>query len=103
MNLKYKLKNEVNKFFKNTNAINYQHTENYFNDFEKEILLPYKQSTQGPFITKGYINNDSLMDVFIGGSKGSSGKVYINNGEKLVYKSNKVFTDDSNYEDMESL
>ena len=97
------LKNEVNKFFKNTNAINYQHTENYFNDFEKEILLPYKQSTQGPFITKGYINNDSLMDVFIGGSKGSSGKVYINNGEKLVYKSNKVFTDDSNYEDMESL
>lgn len=94
---------ELNKVFEHVNAINYQHAENSFNDFEKEILLPYKQSTQGPFISKGYINNDSLMDVFIGGSNGNSGKVYINNGEKLVYKSNKVFTDDSNYEDMESL
>ena len=93
----------LNKVFEHVNAINYQHAENSFNDFEKEILLPYKQSTQGPFISKGYINNDSLMDVFIGGSNGNSGKVYINNGEKLVYKSNKVFTDDSNYEDMESL
>ena len=95
--------NKKNKVFEKTNAIDYNHIENYFNDFEKEILLPYKQSTLGPFISKGYINNDNLMDVFIGGSKGNSGKIYINSGKELIHKPNKVFLDDSNYEDMESL
>ena len=91
------------KVFEKTNIIDYNHNENYFNDFEKEILLPYKQSTLGPFITKGYINNDSLMDIYIGGSKGTSGKIYLNTGKKFVYKPSKVFINDSNYEDMESL
>ena len=96
--------NSINtKVFEKTNIIDYNHNENYFNDFEKEILLPYKQSTLGPFITKGYINNDSLMDLYIGGSKGNSGKIYLNTGKKFVYKPSKVFIDDSNYEDMESI
>ncbi|MDB2321930.1 VCBS repeat-containing protein [Flavobacteriaceae bacterium] len=98
-----KLDNEKIKVFKQTNVIDYNHKENYFNDFEKEILLPYKQSTLGPFITKGDINGDSLMDLYIGGSKGNSGKIYLNTGKKFVYKPSKVFIDDSNYEDMESI
>ena len=98
-----KLENEKTKVFEQTNAINYMHKENYFNDFEKEILLPYKQSTLGPFITKGDINGDSLMDIYIGGSKGSSGRIYLNTGENFIYKASKLFLNDSNYEDMESL
>jgi hypothetical protein len=98
-----KLYNEKAKIFEQTNAIDYNHKENYFNDFEKEILLPYKQSTLGPFITKGDINGDSLMDIYIGGSKGTSGRIYLNTGENFIYKASKVFLNDSNYEDMESL
>ncbi|MDG1681835.1 MAG: VCBS repeat-containing protein [Flavobacteriaceae bacterium] len=98
-----KLYDEKTKVFEQTNAIDYNHKENYFNDFEKEILLPYKQSTLGPFMTKGDINGDSLMDIYIGGSKGTSGRIYLNTGENLIYKPIKVFLNDSNYEDMESL
>ena len=97
------LDTEKTRVFEQTNAIDFNHDENYFNDFEKEILLPYKQSTLGPFISKGYINGDSLMDIYIGGSKGTSGKMYLNNGENFVYKPSKIFLNDSNYEDMESL
>ena len=43
------------------------------------------------------------MDIYIGGSKGNSGKIYLNTGKKFVYKPSKVFIDDSNYEDMESI
>ena len=43
------------------------------------------------------------MDIYIGGSKGTSGKMYLNNGENFVYKPSKIFLNDSNYEDMESL
>ena len=97
------LDSEKTKVFEQGNFINYNHYENYFNDFEKEILLPYKQSTLGPFVSKGFINSDSLMDIYIGGSKGNSGKIYLNKGKKFVHKPNKIFLNDSNYEDMESL
>jgi hypothetical protein len=43
------------------------------------------------------------MDIYIGGSKGTSGRIYLNTGENLIYKPSKVFLNDSNYEDMESL
>ena len=50
-----------------SNQLNYTNIENEFNDFEKEILLPFKQSTLGPSITSGDVNNDNLEDIFIGG------------------------------------
>jgi hypothetical protein len=34
-------------FQKKDSGIKYSHTENYYNDFSTEILLPYKQSTLG--------------------------------------------------------
>lgn len=58
-------------------GINYRHSENEFNDFEKEVLLPYKQSTLGPFMSKGDANGDGLKDMYIGGASGQKGKLYI--------------------------
>ena len=55
----------------------YRHIENRFSDFEIETLLPHKLSTEGPFMAKGDLNNDGLMDLWIGGSAGQSGSVYV--------------------------
>lgn len=84
--------------------IEFVHKENSYDDFEKEVLLPYKQSTQGPFISKGDINGDSLDDFYIGGASGQSGVLYVQkeNGKFRIEKV-KAFVEDKNYEDMESI
>jgi len=63
--------------------INYIHSENEFNDWDREILIPYALSSQGPIITVGDINNDQLDDVFIGGSSGNLSQIMCqtSNGE----------------------
>ena len=47
-------KRRVKQIFSKINDfIEYAHNENEFDDFSTEILLPYKQSTLGPFISTG--------------------------------------------------
>jgi enediyne biosynthesis protein E4 len=59
------------------NTLDYKHVENDFVDFRKQILLPQMLSTQGPRIAKGDVNSDGLEDVFIGGARGSAGKLFL--------------------------
>ena len=53
------------------------HHENEYNDFEREKLLLFKLSTQGPAMTVGDINNDGLEDFWIGGARGQSGAIFL--------------------------
>lgn len=55
----------------------FQHMENNFDDFEKQVLLPHKMSTMGPFMAKGDANGDGLEDVFIGGAAGQAGSIFL--------------------------
>ncbi|MEX0274436.1 MAG: CRTAC1 family protein, partial [Flavobacteriaceae bacterium] len=65
---------ESASYFKNLGpsplGISFEHRENAYDDFENEILLPYKQSTQGPYIAKADVKVDSLEDLYIGGASG---------------------------------
>ncbi len=60
-------------------GIDFKHEENEFDDFEKEILLPQRQTAFGPAIETGDINNDGLDDLYIGGAKGQAGALYVQN------------------------
>ena len=88
----------------NSYGIDFVHSENDYNDFTKENLLPHKQSCLGPFASVGDVNNDQLDDVFIGGASNQSGKIYIQNklGQFSELKTN-VFNQDKLCEDMGSL
>ena len=83
-------------------GLDFVHRENYYDDFEKEILLPYKQSCQGPFITKGDINKDGLEDLFVGGASGQAPALYLNKGTGFQNITSRDLENDSAYEDMEA-
>ena len=61
----------------NQSGIDFVHRENPFNDYAKEVLLPHSQSKLGPFIAVGDVNGDGFQDFFVGGAKGQSGKMYL--------------------------
>ena len=66
-------------FISSDNLLDFKHVENEYVDFTKQILLPHMLSTQGPHIATGDVNQDGLEDLFIGGAKGSAGKLFIQN------------------------
>jgi hypothetical protein len=49
--------------------LQYAHQENVFNEFDREPLIPFMNSTKGPAVAVADINKDGLDDVFIGSSK----------------------------------
>ena len=80
----YKEVKRIHPIFKQSESnINFVHEENKFDDFEKEILLPHKQSTLGSGIAKGDVDGNGLEDFFIGGAKGQSAELF------LQYEKNK--------------
>lgn len=59
--------------------LNYTHQENKFNEFDREPLLPFMNSTKGPAIAIADINNDGLEDVFVGASKTFHNAIFVQN------------------------
>jgi hypothetical protein len=57
-------------------GITYLHHETTYDDYAVQRLLPQKYSQLGPFITTGDINNDGIMDFFIGGGFNFSGRIF---------------------------
>jgi hypothetical protein len=76
------------------------HKENEYIDFDYEGLISKMLSREGPSLAVGDINGDGNEDVFIGGAKGQSGKIYLNNGnDNYTVLSQKEIDSDANFED----
>ncbi|UII80391.1 VCBS repeat-containing protein [Flagellimonas sp. CMM7] len=85
-------------------AIDYTHTENEYDDYLTEPLLPYKTSALGPSVTVGDINNDGLDDFFIGGAAYQIGKLFVQEKiGKFIETNTDVLSYDRHYEDMDAL
>jgi len=83
-------------------GLNFQHQENRFIDFKREPLLPHMLSTQGPRIAIKDVNNDGLDDIFIGGAKGDTSKLFVQTSSG-TFAEKVSFIDDIPSEDIGAL
>ncbi|MDC6366792.1 MULTISPECIES: VCBS repeat-containing protein [Flavobacteriaceae] len=81
--------------------VQHRHIENYYNDFEKEILLPHQTSMLGPNIAVGDLNNDGLDDIVVGSSSQNTTALYYQSKKNGFRKADaEWFALDSGSEDM---
>ena len=74
--------------------------ENEYDDYKREILIPYKLSSLGPVMDVADLNNDGNDDFYIGGSIGNSGRIFISSGNgSFMEASNKSFQTHKAFED----
>ncbi|MBU2946173.1 VCBS repeat-containing protein [Zobellia uliginosa] len=86
---------EVSNIIKPT----FKHTEDVYDDFEIEPLLPHRYSQLGAKVATGDINSDGLEDFFIGNAKGSSGAMYIQDKDGEFTLKTGPWEKDLQYED----
>ena len=107
----------ANKLFKNNNEkpiifydlsnedlIEYKHNENVFNDFNREALIPYMVSKEGPAIAIEDINNDNFLDIYIGSPSFQESKLFLGN-KSGKYKLSQQMSIEKDYlsEDVDAL
>ena len=86
-----------------TAGINYLHEENPFNEFDREPLIPFMSSREGPALATGDLNGDGLDDVFIGSSKFKKAAVFIQQKDGSFIRSVQPALDaDSTYEEVDA-
>lgn len=79
------------------------HKENAYDDYDKEILLPHKTSTFGPYVSVGDLNNDGLDDFYLSGASKQMGGLFYQNKTGSFNKQNFDFETSTEQEDMGSL
>ncbi len=95
--------NSFEDITKQTNLL-FQHRENRFVEFDREPLLPFMLSREGPALATADINKDGWTDVFVGSSKWEKSAVFLQNksGEFKQFAQNALLTD-STYEDVDAV
>lgn len=85
---------------RNIPGLEFKHTENDFNDFERDRLLFQMISNEGPRMAVGDVNGDKLDDIYICGAKDSKGALLVQDRNKHFRKTNEeLFEADKTCED----
>ena len=84
-------------------SLAYRHTENTFNEFDREPLVPHMNATEGPAVCVADINHDGLEDVFMGSARNAKSAVFLQTGNgKFISSPQPVIEADSAMEDIDA-
>ena len=83
--------------------LNFTQKENQYFDFNRESLMPFKVSTEGPKIAVGDVNNDGKEDLYMGGAKGQSGELFLQNATGFINSKQVDFIKDAIFEDVDAV
>ena len=85
-------------------GLNWAHHEDPFDDFNKQYLIPHKESTRGPKLAVADINRDGIDDIFLCGAKGQPGTLMLGQGDgKYQSIDTSLFAADKDFEDVDAL
>ncbi len=89
-------------FTQSTNILSqpFKHSENTYDEYRDQVLLPHMFSRTGPFIATGDVNNDGAADFYVGGAAGQAGALYVQAGDRLVQQPVPAFENDKACEDI---
>ena len=76
------------------------HSENSFDEYAKQVLLPHEFSQNGPFVAVGDVNDDGFEDFFVGGATSQTARLYFQNRTGFESSIQPLFREDSEFEDM---
>ncbi|GAB3232790.1 VCBS repeat-containing protein [Algoriphagus aestuariicola] len=85
-------------------GLEFTHSENPFVDFDRDRLTYFMFSTEGPAFAKGDVNGDGLEDLFFGGAKTFSAKLFLADlSGKYKESVQAAFVEDASSEDTDAL
>lgn len=71
-------------------SIDWKHRENNFFDYNIQYLIPHGESTRGPKIAVGDVNNDGHDDMYLCGAAGQPGVLLIQQSNRSFVKTDTV-------------
>ena len=102
----YKEQTEAAKGFLTnvSNPINFTHKEQASLEFNRDPLIPYANTNEGPSISVADINGDGLDDLFITGAKGQPSALFIQDASgSFTSVQEELFKKDEMSEDLSSV
>ncbi len=90
--LQQKLKSGGSPFIRFVDTLNFKHKQTRFNQFNRERLLMKMNTVEGPAMALADLNNDEVLDIFVGGGKGQLSSILYSQNGAANYKAT-AFTD----------
>ena len=81
-------------------GLDWAHRENAYVDFNRELLLPWMESREGPAVAVGDVDGDGLDDLFLGGAFGQPGALFVQRGGRWAARPVPAFDADAGAEDV---